>query len=277
MKLKTCRIKSPLRYPGGKSRAVKKILPLIPDDIQEFREPFVGGGSVFIALKQHLPDISYAINDLNYNLIAFWKTARDRNQEFRQVIESYREKFEGDSLYRHFQPRQEQNTFDRAVRFFVLNRITFSGTADSGGYSSQAHHDRFTQSSIDRISPLQTLLARVSITHDDYANTITRAGSEVFLFLDPPYFSTVGSKLYGENGDLHQTFDHERFARIMKKSPHRWLITLDDCPEVRDMFSWATILPWELQYGMDNYCQTRAGIGKELFIMNYTGPTPCSS
>ena len=41
--------KSPLRYPGGKSRALKQILPLIPMSISEFREPFVGGGSVFFA------------------------------------------------------------------------------------------------------------------------------------------------------------------------------------------------------------------------------------
>ena len=44
-------IKSPLRYPGGKSRAVKFIAPLIPE-FDEYREPFIGGGSVFIYLKQ---------------------------------------------------------------------------------------------------------------------------------------------------------------------------------------------------------------------------------
>ncbi len=43
------------------------------------------------------------------------------------------------------------NSFEKAVRFFVLNRITFSGTVDSGGYSEQAFQKRFTESSIDRI------------------------------------------------------------------------------------------------------------------------------
>ncbi|MYF99993.1 DNA adenine methylase [Candidatus Poribacteria bacterium] len=43
--------KSPLRYPGGKSRAIKQILPHIPTEIGEFREPFVGGGSVFFSLR----------------------------------------------------------------------------------------------------------------------------------------------------------------------------------------------------------------------------------
>lgn len=48
-------IKSPLRYPGGKSRAIELISTLVPE-FQEFREPFVGGGSVFIYLKQKYPN-----------------------------------------------------------------------------------------------------------------------------------------------------------------------------------------------------------------------------
>ncbi|MFM6152235.1 MAG: DNA adenine methylase, partial [Sphaerospermopsis kisseleviana] len=45
-------IKSPLRYPGGKSRAIKQIAQHLPTQFTEFREPLVGGGSVFIYLKQ---------------------------------------------------------------------------------------------------------------------------------------------------------------------------------------------------------------------------------
>jgi DNA adenine methylase len=43
-------IKSPLRYPGGKSRSVDLISKIIPD-FDEFREPFLGGGSIFIHTK----------------------------------------------------------------------------------------------------------------------------------------------------------------------------------------------------------------------------------
>ena len=56
-------IKSPLRYSGGKSRVVKIIAPLIPE-FDEYREPFVGGGSVFVYLKQKYPNKKYWINDL---------------------------------------------------------------------------------------------------------------------------------------------------------------------------------------------------------------------
>ncbi|MBX0310482.1 MAG: DNA adenine methylase, partial [Sulfurihydrogenibium sp.] len=94
-------------------------------------------------------------------------------------------------------------------------------------------------------------------------------GEDVFIFLDPPYYSTIKSKLYGKNGDLHLNFDHERFASNMKKCQHLWLITYDDCIEIRELFSFAYIYPWELQYGMNNYRQGNAKKGKELFIANY--------
>ena len=86
------RVTSVLRYPGGKSRALKKILPLIPTDIKEFREPFVGGGSVSIAMKQRVDtDVSFAINDLNYDLYCFWKYVKDDPERLIRAIAKIRE------------------------------------------------------------------------------------------------------------------------------------------------------------------------------------------
>jgi len=68
-------IKSPLRYPGGKSRAINIIANLIPD-FEEFREPFVGGGSVFIYAKQKFKDKKFWINDLYFDLYKFWEVSQ---------------------------------------------------------------------------------------------------------------------------------------------------------------------------------------------------------
>jgi DNA adenine methylase len=161
------------------------------------------------------------------------------------------------------------NDFERAVRFFVLNRITFSGTVDSGGYSQQAYEKRFTHSSIDRLLKLSSCLSSTFITNDDYENVILKEGKNVFIFLDPPYLAATKSKLYGRKGSLHTSFDHERFAKNMKKCHHRWLITYDDSPEIRALFNFANITEWTLQYGMNNYKQTSVAKGQELFIKNY--------
>ena len=56
-------LKTPLRYPGGKSRAAKYLISQFPYDIKEYREPFLGGGSVAIEFTKQNPDIPVWVND----------------------------------------------------------------------------------------------------------------------------------------------------------------------------------------------------------------------
>ena len=263
-------VKSPLRYPGGKSRAIKQILPRIPE-FKEFREPFVGGGSVFFALKQRTVDKQiFRINDLNTDLYCFFKSARNKNENLIDRIQKIKASFsDGRELYLYYRKNTGKDCLERAVRFFVMNRITFSGLTDSGGYSKQAFEKRFTQSSIDRIKKIGEVLSDTIISNYDYEKVVRIQGEDVFIFLDPPYKQATKKKLYGKMGDLHLTFDHQRFAKIMKACNHNWLITYDDCEEIRELFSFAYIREWNLQYGMNNFKQTHAQKGKELFISNY--------
>ena len=98
---------------------------------------------------------------------------------------------------------------------------------------------------------------------------MTRGGENVFIFLDPPYYAATKSALYGKNGFLHKTFDHEKFAATMKYCRHKWLITYDDSEYVRNLFDFAKIMPWELVYGMRNVAADSNQKGNEIFISNY--------
>ncbi|MCS6872791.1 MAG: DNA adenine methylase [Anaerolineae bacterium] len=265
--------KSPLRYPGGKSRAIAQILAQIPLDVAEYREPMVGGGSVFLAIKAVLGRRvrRYWINDLNYDLICFWRAARDQNAHLVEQLFALKRAYpEGRSLWAYLQTAEAQrDDLSRAVRFFVLNRITFSGVVDSGGYSQQAFERRFTDSAIERVRKLAPMLAEVEITHGDYAPLLQAHGENVFIFLDPPYWRATDSRLYGTDGVLHTTFDHMRFAQALRACQHRWLATYDDSPLVRKLFGFAHIVAWQLQYGMNNVGRRTAEKGAELFIRNY--------
>ncbi len=264
--------RSPLRYPGGKSRAIDRILPQVPASMLEYREPFVGGGSVYLAVRALFRNrIRYMISDLNPDVIAFWRCVRDQLDVLCDRVTALHARFAGAgrNLYLHLKEETSmQSELDRGVRFFVMNRITFSGVMDAGGYSQQAFEKRFTLSSIDRLRALDGMLDGTMIEHSDYAPIVERPGENVFLFLDPPYFSATHSRLYGERGVLHTGFDHLRFAEVMRACPHRWLITYDDSPTIRTLFDFAHLESWELQYGMNNFGQQTAAAGKELFIRN---------
>jgi DNA adenine methylase len=265
-------LKSPLRYPGGKSRAVQRMKYLLPGEFDEYREPFVGGGSFFIYLKQKKPGLKIWINDLNPELYCFWKYAQIDAQKLADELSKIKmERRNGQELFDELLKVDVPSLteFERAVRFFVLNRITFSGVVESGGYSQLAFESRFTDSSIERVSKISPLLEGIKITQLNYRELLQDGGPSVFTFLDPPYFKATKSRLYGRNGILHTSFNHEEFAEEMKRCSHSWLITYDDSPEIRRNFSFANIYEWELQYGMNNYKQGKAEKGSELFITNY--------
>ena len=248
---------------------------LLPEEFDEYREPFVGGGSFFIYLKQKRPDLKTWINDLNPELYFFWKYAQIDSQKLAsEILRVKRERQNGQELFDELIQTDvfSLTEYERAVRFFVLNRITFSGVVESGGFSRLAFETRFTDSSIERVSKLGPLLEGIKITQLDYRQLLQDGNQSVFTFLDPPYFKATKSRLYGKNGVLHTTFNHEIFAEEMKECKHSWLITYDDSREIKRNFVYANIYEWQLQYGMNNYKQGKAEKGSELFITNYDPP-----
>jgi DNA adenine methylase len=266
------KVSSPLRYPGGKSKALSKILPFISMDFAEYREPFVGGGSVFIALKQLKPDAKYIINDLNYDLYCFWVNVKDNVDNLVNEVTQIRNGCrDGRALYERLAfSNGDLDEFGRAVRFYIMNRIAYSGTVDSGGYSAAAFEKRFTLSNLDKLKPLSAVLHGVEITNNSYEQLLAQRGKDVFIFMDPPYWKSKKQALYGRNGNLNKTFNHELFAENVRKCRHKWLVTYDDSELIRGLFRFARkIHPWEMQYGMNNVHSNKAAKGRELFISNY--------
>jgi DNA adenine methylase len=265
--------RSPLRYPGGKQKAVDQIALLLPSSVNEYREPMVGGGSVFFHARSRQLAKRYWINDKFKELVSFWQITQSRVQcaKLSCDLEEMRARFSSAQEIKDFflAAREEEpsDIYRQALLFFFFNRVTFSGTTRAGGFSASASLNRFTASSIQRLKPLPMALAGVRITNLDFEEVITEPGEDVFLFLDPPYWSAT--RLYGHNGDLH-TFDHERLSAVLQKTEHRFLITYDDSAEIRQLYKWAKIEEWQLQYGMNNCNAAKLSkIGAELFIRNY--------
>ncbi len=263
-------ITSPLRYPGGKSRVAKQLVSFFPT-FDEYREPFLGGGSVFFRTTASTKGESYWINDLNTPLICFWTAARDSIDDLVREINYLRNNFpgRGKELNNYLKKQYQANTtVCVAARFFILNRITFSGLTDSGGYSDESFLKRFTDSSINRLREISVLLQNVKITNLDYSELLFSSGRNVLMFCDPPYYSQRHSKLYGKNGDLHTQFDHSLFAASVAKCQHKWMITYDDDPYIRELYKDFYIEDWSLQYGMGQKDGTIKR-GNELVITNY--------
>jgi DNA adenine methylase len=269
----TMRFRSPLRYPGGKQKAINQIANLLPVRMIEYREPFVGGGSVYLHARSVKIAQKYWLNDKFTELTSFWRVVQDETMCAKLIedLEKLRSSFKSsEEIKKYFLKAREQKAksrYQEALLFFFFNRVTFSGTTKAGGFSGAASLNRFTASSIQRLAPMPQALEGTQITNLDFEEVISAPGEDVFMFLDPPYYTA--SKLYGRSGALH-AFDHEQLAKILKRTKHKFLITYDDCPEIRSLFEWANIQNWQLQYGMNNCNLERASkVGSELFISNY--------
>ena len=234
--------KSPLPYPGGKTRAVQQIVALFPPDLDTLASPFVGGGSVELACA------SQGIRVYGYDgfepLVDFWQVSLEDAATLAEVACRYyplsRDKFyELQKRYFTLPGRVE-----RAAAFFVLNRSSYSGTTLSGGMSPG--HPRFTDRAIRRLANLR--VDRLSVVHADFKVSLATHRNN-FLYLDPPYAN--GSNLYGNRGDIHQDFDHEGLARLLH-SRDSWVLSYNDCKMVQDLYLGYKFFRPEWTYGMSN-------------------------
>lgn len=245
----------------------------MPKNATEYREPFVGGGSVYFYARSTAFAKSYWINDKFKELVSFWRAVQNPEtcKQIQIELEEMRSRFSSSDEIKEFfiTARKEEDLceYREALLFFFFNRVTFSGTTRAGGFSKLASERRFTASSIERLTPMPNALRDTEITNLGFEKVIQKPGKDVFIFLDPPYFTA--SKLYGLGGSLHE-FDHELLADCLRRSDHKFLITYDDCKEIRSLYDFAKIQSWSLQYGMNN-CNANhtSKVGSEIFISNY--------
>lgn len=229
--------KTYLRYPGGKSNAIKNIAPYLPDDFSEYRETMVGGGSMFLYMKNKYPDKKYWINDIYTNLYLFWIACRDRNSELidalLEIKNSTTKETSGEKFKEIKTTISIQDEFTRAVYFYYLNKCSFSGLTESGTCSPLAWVQNFSVSSIESLSELKSILSGVNITNLDYKELLDTGGEDVFIYLDPPYDIGKANMLYGRNGETHRAFDHVRFAADVEGCSHKVMISYNDSELLR--------------------------------------------
>ena len=142
-------LKTPLRYPGGKSRAVKKMAQFFPlfSDYKEFREPFLGGGSVALYITQMHPHLDIWVNDLYEPLYTFWKQLQSNGNELKNELLQLKQRHPDQTSAKYLfleakeylsKPERSTTPKDRAVSFYIVNKCSFSGLTESSSFSKQA-------------------------------------------------------------------------------------------------------------------------------------------
>ena len=242
---------SPLRYPGGKTRACTLLNEVLEQnfnmrDMGVLVSPFFGGGS-FEFYVQNKYGISIIANDKFTPLHSFWICAKNQNRELCQKLRDTSDINKKQFLEYRGKIMNLKNPLTQGIHYFIINRCSFSGSTLSGGFSLESSKKRFTHSSIDRIEKLD--LSNIEFYNEDFVDFFDRKFiRNCVIFLDPPYY--LESKLYGEKGDLHTNFDHEKLFQIISKKKN-WMMTYNDCLFIRQLYRNFKIIPIDWSYGMN--------------------------
>ena len=233
-------MKTPLRYPGGKSRAVPKLCQWLPENITEYREPFLGGGSMAIEMTKRYPDLPIWVNDLYKPLYNFWLVLRDDGDYlYDQLIQlKQRHPDQGSARQLFLDAKEKVNELDigykdKAVAFYIINKCSFSGLTESSSFSKQASDSNFSIRGIENLKYYSKLIKNWKITSLDYSE-LQSDESDVFIYADPPY--NVKDNLYGYKGEMHKGFDHALFADIMDAHLCNVMISYNNHPDIIHRF-----------------------------------------
>ena len=186
-------LKTPLRYPGGKSRALSKLFQYIPDlkDYDEYREPFLGGGSVALEVSKRYPHLDIWVNDLYEPLYNFWRELQDHGHEIKNILLQLKQRhpdpssakglfldakdyLSGSQTTVQFPPYNE--SIWRAVSFYIVNKCSFSGLTESSSFSKQASDSNFSFNGIEKLTDYQALIGNWKFTNLPSVGSSTLVG-----------------------------------------------------------------------------------------------------
>ena len=263
---------SPLRYPGGKSAMaglLSSIRRLNGLGDRVVAEPFAGGAGASLTLLYLEESYRIYINDADPAIYDFWWTVVNRPQPFLEMLSKTRVTMTEWRRQRDvYRDRSHTSRLRRGFSTFYLNRCNRSGIIMNGGPIGGVTQTgkwklcaRFNKSELRRrCEKIAEYRERIRVSCDDGIRLIERLDPKsTFFFIDPPYFEK-GPTLYLNALDKNY---HATLATRLKMMPETaWVLTYDDCPEVRRMYrGWAVLRPFSLRYAA-----AERRTGKELLI-----------
>lgn len=274
---------SPLRYPGGKS----KIAPLIRLIIEKaagsditYIEPFAGGAGVALSLLIKGSVDQIVINDYDKAIYSFWRALKEVPQELINLIEHTPLTIDE---WKHqkdiYCTQNKRYSVELGFAAFYLNRTNRSGILSAGpigGYNQTGNYGmdaRFNREAlIGRIQEIAKYKSQIVVYNKEIrsfiSGVIPKYQTNAFVYFDPPYYEN-GQRLYK---NFFSPTDHADIAHsIINGVECPWVITYDDVPELREIYSDFV----QRQYNL-NYSAANKGKGSEIIIFKDSDLLPSS-
>jgi DNA adenine methylase len=285
---------SPLRYPGGKAKVVQQILNHFPKKFDEFREPCVGGGSVFLQVAQQGLCDRIWISDIHYGLMKFWDALKQRPSEFISMCKAILPMQPGEPvgpvgpnggapknarLQSLFDSVKLDEDCDQAFRYFVVNRMVHGSGRVNYLLPSRLYYSNPEGWNIVKTNRLENaadLMKNVRVScfsyHELLCDYCRPTHPDVLIYLDPPYVINTGlsrmSQLYQYNFTRNNHLD---LAKEVWDCKHKVIMSYDDDKGglIRALYPSSKFNIVETGWAYTGTSSKKKRVGKELLIMNY--------
>ena len=251
------------RYPGGKSKLKNIILDKLNSfpNIQEYKEPFFGGGSIGLEFLKQSSILKYSFNDKDVGLYCLWSSIKDYPLSLKEKIMAFSPsidlffKFKDELLNLLEVPTTKTILINNALKKLAIHQISYSGLGTKsggplGGLKQKSKYKIDCRWSPENICKKIDIInssfkeKNINLSSVDFSQIINNSSGNTLIYLDPPYFDK-GNDLYQYGFSLE---DHERLMNFLKKTRAKWVLSYDNVPEIRDLYNWANIEILDVNY-----------------------------
>ena len=249
-------IKPFIRWVGGKSRLLSRILPHVPTNIRNYYEPFLGGGALFLACASRVSGHSY-LADLNEHLVAAWVAMRDYQSELRPLLDQY---MANDSKEFYYEVRSATplGLVEKAARFLYLNAVSWNHlwreNSQTGAMNAPWGDRQFKVMGEATMKSIKDVLARADIAAADFRETLDSATRGDFVYLDPPYLPVFSqpnvekeptakfNKYTAKTFEMSDLIELAEICADLSQRGVRWVMSNRDTASVSDLFPGTEII-----------------------------------
>ncbi|MCE8163860.1 MAG: Dam family site-specific DNA-(adenine-N6)-methyltransferase [Candidatus Moeniiplasma glomeromycotorum] len=269
------KLKPFVKWVGGKTQFLEIIQFLVPISCENFIEPFVGGGAVFLNIQPY----RLIINDINQELITTYQVIKEKSQELIKLLNEYERKH-NQEFYEALKKQEPKNltSLEIAARFIYLNKTGYNGLYRVNGQGK--FNVPFGQKEKVKLFDKQNILAiseylnndNYQILNQDYQQILPLIKENDFLFVDPPYDSENGNGFNSYTANKFTQKNQKELAQFLKKCEKKgakWLLTNHATNFIKELYQDYWQFTFKAQRFINCQGDKRVEGAREMFIGNY--------
>lgn len=272
------RIAPILKWAGGKRQLLPQIIPLIPDNINRYFEPFLGAGAVLFELQPGRA----VVNDTNAELINVYSTIKNNVDELVEILKQHDKNhckefyYEIRNIDRNNEKYQLMSDTQKAARTIYLNRTCYNGLyrVNNAGYFNTPLGRNTTMQIVNEngIRSISEYLRKNEIKFlcGDYKTAMKGMRKADFVFLDPPYYPIAKDSFVRYDSSpfgIRKQEELKKQCDVLNDRGIRFIQTNSDCDEIKELYKNYHLIEVDVRRSINAKVEGRKD--KEIIITNY--------